>query len=73
MRNRLLLTATFLLSLLFGCTTADFYAMFQDNARDNCNKMVEPDRSACLTRIPGDYDTYSRQREQARGVSPSSY
>src|ERR1035437_9791722 len=49
----------FVISLLLSaCTTQQMHGSLQNAARDNCNKLLsETDRSACLTRNQGDYDT----------------
>ncbi len=50
-------------ALLFACSSADFYAMRQENAQDTCRKLPEADRAACLARNSADYDSYKKQRE----------
>ncbi|HJU71448.1 MAG TPA: hypothetical protein VJ603_06350 [Paucimonas sp.] len=51
--------------LLSACTTHDIYDLLQEEARDNCNKLPDIDRSACLKRSQGDYNTYMKRREEA--------
>ncbi|MFZ6645114.1 hypothetical protein ACO0LO_05315 [Undibacterium sp. TJN25] len=50
-------------ALLSACSSADFYAMRQENAQDTCRKLPEADRGACLARNSADYDSYKKQRE----------
>lgn len=68
-RGAAFLKAVLLIPLVSACTTAQLYDSLQDNARDNCSKMSNTDRSACLNRIPGDYDSYRKQRDNAIGAT----
>lgn len=63
------LIAVLLAPLISACTTAQLYDSLQDNARDNCSKMSNTDRSACLKRIPGDYDSYRKERGKVTGAA----
>lgn len=62
-------TGMLLLSALTACTTNQIYSSLQDNAQDNCKKMSEPDRTACLNRVSVGYDRYKTQREKAMGAA----
>jgi len=60
-----LVVATISTLLLSACTTRQIYGSLQVISRDNCNKLPETERSACLNRSQqGDYDTYVRKRNE---------
>lgn len=64
-----LLIIVLLVPLVSACTTVQLYDSLQDNARDKCSKTSDTDRTACLNRMPGDYDSYRKQRDNAIGAA----
>ncbi len=59
----------FLLFALTACTTEQMYSSLQDSARDDCNKISETDRAACLKRASVGYDNYKAQRDKTTGAA----
>lgn len=51
-----------LCALMPACTTQQVYDSLQDYTRDNCQRLMEPDRSKCLQNNKTDYETYTKQR-----------
>jgi hypothetical protein len=68
MRKLTFLAAVALTPLISACTTSQVYESLQDHGRDQCSKMADVDRSACLSRSSGDYNSYKKQRDQAAGA-----
>lgn len=51
-----------------GCTTGAMYEGARNAQRNQCLKLPESERQACLERIQDDYPTYKRQRDAANGA-----
>ncbi|WP_332879636.1 hypothetical protein [Massilia sp. S19_KUP03_FR1] len=67
MRISVLFTALALATALSACSTANIYDSLQDQARDRCSAMSDPDRSTCMNSSSTSYDDYKKQRDQATG------
>lgn len=63
MTCKLFLSAIFLTLVVSGCTTGAAYEGARNAQRNQCLKLPESERQACLERIQDDYDTYKRKRE----------
>jgi hypothetical protein len=62
MTRELFLSAFFLSLVVSGCTTGAVYESARSAQRNQCLKLPESERQACLERIQDDYDTYKRKR-----------
>jgi hypothetical protein len=56
--------SAFVLALaVSGCTTGAVYEGARNAQRNQCLRLPETERQACLERIQDDYDTYKRKRD----------
>lgn len=60
---RCLLVAFLAATTLTACSSREMYNAGQTWQRTECNRMLEPERSACLAQSSDDYDTYRKKRE----------
>lgn len=52
-----------ILTVLPGCSSREAYNAGRAWQHAECNRMLEPERSACLARNNDDYDTYQKKRD----------
>jgi hypothetical protein len=63
MKRDLFFSAILVTLFVSGCTTDMAYEGARNAQRNQCLKLPESERQACLERIQDDYQTYTRRRD----------
>lgn len=51
--------------ILQACTASGLYEGMRQSRLNECNRFADNRREECLERMPPDYQTYKREREEA--------